>query len=147
MMSESGKASSAEIAPEDILEEGAQERIGYSSPPKASRFKPGQSGNPRGKARGTRNLTSIVATALNARVNVKEYGRRRSITKLEAALAQLANRAASGDHKATQLLIALARANDEPRSNAVGNNFDAADQLVMSELARRMTADSEGGNS
>ena len=92
-------------------------------------------------------MTSIVATALNARVNVKEYCRRRSISKLEAALAQLANRAASGDHKATQLLIALARANDEPRSNAVGNNFDAADQLVMSELARRMTVDSEGGNS
>jgi hypothetical protein len=147
MISESENASSAESGPEDILEEGAEERIGYSSPPKASRFKPGQSGNPHGKARGTRNLTSIVATALNARVNVKENGRRRSISKLEAALAQLANRAASGDHKATQLLIALVRANDEPRSNVVGNNFDAADQLVMSELARRMTVDSEGGNS
>ena len=38
--------------------------VGYARPPKDSRFKPGQSGNPRGRARGAKNTSTIVRDAL-----------------------------------------------------------------------------------
>jgi hypothetical protein len=44
--------------------------------------------------------------ALKERVVVSENGRRRTVTKLEAIMTQLVNRAAQGDHRATQLLLA-----------------------------------------
>ena len=60
----------------DLQPAGANERVGYRRPPVGTRFRPGQSGNPRGRPRGARNLSTIVATALNERVAVNENGRR-----------------------------------------------------------------------
>jgi hypothetical protein len=79
----------------------ANERVGYCRPPLTTRFRPGQSGNPRGRPKGARNLSTVVAAALSERVAVNENGRRRRITKLEAAIKQLVNRAASGEARAT----------------------------------------------
>jgi hypothetical protein len=83
-----------ELAPES-------EHVGYRRPPVGTRFRAGQSGNPRGRPKGARNLSTVVAAALSERVAVNENGRRRRITKLEAAVKQLVNRAASGEARAT----------------------------------------------
>ena len=66
----------------------------------------------RGRPRGARNLSTIVAAALSERVAVNENGRRRRISKLDAAVKQLVNRAASGEMRATQLLLVLVQANE-----------------------------------
>jgi hypothetical protein len=90
-------------------------RIGYRRPPVGTRFRPGQSGNPRDRPKGARNLSTIIAAALGEEVAVTKNGRRRRITKLEAAIKQLVNRAASGEARATQLLLALIQANEARR--------------------------------
>jgi Family of unknown function (DUF5681) len=79
--------------------EAAEEdgRIGYRRPPLRTRFRRGQSGNPRGRPKGARNLSTVVAAALGEKVAVTENGRRRRITKFEAAVKQWVNRAASGE--------------------------------------------------
>lgn len=79
---------------------------GYGKPPKGTQFRKGRSGNPKGRPRGSRNSTSLLDEALKERVIISENGRRRRITKLEAILKQLVNKAARGDHRATQLLLA-----------------------------------------
>jgi hypothetical protein len=48
----------------------------------------------------------LLDEALRERVIVTENGVRRSLTKLEATLKQLVNKAAQGDHRAMQLLLA-----------------------------------------
>ena len=111
------------------------ERVGYRRPPLSTRFRAGQSGNPRGRPKGARNLSTIIAAALGERVAVTENGRRRSITKLEAAVKQLVNRAASGEARATQLLLALVQAN-EARPQDDAERLGAADAIVMAELTR-----------
>jgi Family of unknown function (DUF5681) len=103
-MSQSGDEQS------DLQPAAANERVGYRRPPVGTRFRPGQSGNPRGRPKGARNLSTVIAAALSERVAVNENGRRRRITKLEAAVKQLVNRAASGEARATQLLLALSLA-------------------------------------
>ena len=116
----------------------ANDRVGYRQPPVGTRFRPGQSGNPRGRPKGARNLTTIVAAALSERVAVNENGRRRRISKLDAAVKQLVNRAASGEMRATQLLLALVQANEARPPQQDADRLGDADAIVMAELARRL---------
>jgi len=81
--------------------------VGYGKPPLHSRFKPGQSPNPKGRPRGSKNIATLLERALTERVTITENGKRRSITKLEASFKQLVNRAASGDLLAMRQLYAL----------------------------------------
>jgi Family of unknown function (DUF5681) len=81
-------------------------QVGFGKPPKERQFRKGQSGNPKGRPRGSRNASTLLDELLKERVVVSENGRRREMTKLEAILKQLVNRAAQGDHRATQLLLA-----------------------------------------
>lgn len=82
--------------------------VGKGKPPQHTRFQKGQSGNPKGRLRGSKNVATLLAQVLRERVVITENGRRKTITKLEAMLKQLANKAASGDHRAIKLLISLA---------------------------------------
>lgn len=83
--------------------------IGFGKPPVSRRFgQPG--GNPRGKGRtkGARNVATILEEVLSERITVKGGAKgERKISKLDASLTQLANKAATGDLKAIQLVIAL----------------------------------------
>jgi Family of unknown function (DUF5681) len=82
--------------------------VGKGRPPQHTRFQKGQSGNPTGRRRGSKNVATLLEQVLSERVIVTENGKRKAITKLEAMLKQLANQAASGDHRAIKLLIPLA---------------------------------------
>jgi hypothetical protein len=112
--------------------------VGYGRPPVATRFQPGRSGNPRGRPKGARNLSAVIASTLKEKVPVTENGRRRHITKLEAAVKQLVNRAASGEARATQLLFALIAADEAKPPEIKNDRFADADLTVMTELARRL---------
>jgi len=58
-------------------------RWGYGKPPRHAGFKKGRSGN-LWAAAGAKNLATLQNDALNQRVTVTEYSRRRKITKREA---------------------------------------------------------------
>jgi len=71
--------------------------VGYGKPPLHTRFEKGQSGNPRGRPKGAKNLAALVSDALNKRVVVTENGRRRKIAKRDLVIAQLVNKSATAD--------------------------------------------------
>jgi Family of unknown function (DUF5681) len=77
--------------------------VGYAKPPLHTRFRKGQSGNPKGRGKGTKNFATIFMKAMSQPVTITENGKRRKISKLDAAVTQLANDAARGDKKAIQL--------------------------------------------
>ena len=52
-------------------------KVGYKRPPLHTRFRKGQSGNPRGRPRGSKNFSTLLTEALNEPVVVTEDGRRR----------------------------------------------------------------------
>jgi Family of unknown function (DUF5681) len=112
-------------------------RVGYGSPPMATRFRPGVSGNPRGRPKGARNFNTIVATTVSERLIVTENGRRKRITKLEATVKQLVNRAAGGDTRSTQLLIGLIQASEASPPDA-DSQPSQADDDVLREMHRRL---------
>jgi hypothetical protein len=81
--------------------------VGYGKPPKQSRFRTGKSGNLKGRPRGSRNFATLVEEALAEPVMISENGRRRKASKLEVIVKQLVNKAAQGDHRSIQLLMAF----------------------------------------
>ena len=64
--------------------------VGRGKPPPHSRFKKGQSGNPRGPR--PKNLPALLVAALDEKVVVTIDGERREITKREAVATQLVNK-------------------------------------------------------
>src|SRR5271166_2271372 len=70
--------------------------VGYGRPPYHTRFKPGCSGNPRGRPKDAKNLSTLIHEALNEPVVVNENGRRRKLSKRQAVIKQLINRSAQG---------------------------------------------------
>jgi len=114
--------------------------VGYGKTPQHSRFKPGQSGNPKGKPRGAKNLGTIVGNAIKERVVVNENGKRKSVSKLEVAVKQLVNKAASGDHKAMLQLLPLVQLIEGHAEAAAvaAPTFAKADDLVMANIRERI---------
>jgi len=121
-------------------------RAGYCNPPEHTRFKTGQSGNPRGRPKGTLNMATVLERTLREKVVINENGQRRTITKLQAALKQLTNKAASGELKALQLLAALVRSAEERalKTPASNSTLEEVDEKVLLGMLRRLeTANKE----
>jgi hypothetical protein len=105
----------------------------------ATRFKKGVSGNPKGRPKGSLNLASAFMKALREKVVINEHGQRKTVTKLEAALKQLANKGASGDLRALAQLTALAQ-DAEAKQNMPGAQepvVSEIDQEVMEGILKR----------
>jgi uncharacterized protein DUF5681/DNA methylase len=67
--------------------------IGFAKPPSAPRFPKGQSGNPAGRPRGSKNLSTILEQELEERVVIRENGKQRTVTKRRASMKQFVNKA------------------------------------------------------
>ena len=113
--------------------------VGYGKPPKNGQFTKGNSGNPKGRPKGSKNLATVVTRECRQRVRVNGPGGPRSITKLEAAAMQLANKAAQGDIRSQREFFSLVR-NSEEASNSGASQLATheIDQKVMESLLRRM---------
>lgn len=81
--------------------------VGYSKPPKKTRFKRGMSGNPKGRPKGTRNLGTDLAEELSRRILITEDGKRRHVSVQQAYLKNLVRRSVMGDAKAERTFIEM----------------------------------------
>ena len=77
------------------------EPIGYRSPPKATRFRKGQSGNARGRPKN-RHREIPYDAVLGQMVTIREDGRERRVTAAEAFLLQLTQKGLAGDSAAAR---------------------------------------------
>ena len=87
--------------------------VGFGKPPRRTRFCKAQSGNPKGRPRGAKNLATLMEKVLKEPVVISENGKRRRITKREALIKQLVNKAIAGDPRSIKLLLAELREIDD----------------------------------
>jgi Family of unknown function (DUF5681) len=81
--------------------------VGFGRPPKANQFKPGKSGNPRGRPKGTRPVGAVLQEVLRQRIPVTENGRTRRLPALEVMIRRLANEAMRSEPSAIKLILSL----------------------------------------
>jgi hypothetical protein len=131
--------------------------VGYRRPPKATQFKPGQSGNPKGRPRGSRSVGAILQDVIQQKIAVTENGKTKRLSALEVMFRRLANDALRGDARAMKLLLSLVERYGESAEAALPlAELLAEDRAILetylSELGGSAvepapSADSEGGDS
>mgnify|MGYP003579086853 CR=1 FL=1 len=85
--------------------------VGYGKPPRETRFAKGQSGNPRGRPRGSKSFRILLEEEWREKVTVVVNGKRQRISKKKLLVKGAVSRAvANHDYKG---LVAL-KAFDEP---------------------------------
>ncbi len=90
--------------PADEASDGSYE-VGYRKPPMHTRFKPGQSGNPRGRPKGTKNLKTDLMEELGEKIVIREGDRSQTVSKQRALLKSVVNRAIKGDARAIAIAL------------------------------------------
>ena len=112
---------------------------GYKRPPGESQFKPGISGNPHGRPKGSRNLRTDLTQMMGKRVAIREDGKRKRISRQKAILLSLFEKAVRGDVKASTAMINMVIKLD-PTSNAesaVEEALSEADDEIIADFLRR----------
>jgi hypothetical protein len=108
--------------------------VGYRTPPESTQFKPGQSGNLKGRPKGVRNFETDLQETLQAKVEIKNANGTRTMTTQQAALESLAAKAVAGDTRANQQLINLIlRSPKGNKSEAPAILLDNDDCAILDE--------------
>jgi hypothetical protein len=113
--------------------------IGYGKPPRHTQFVRGHSGNPKGRPRGSQNFVTLLRKIGRQRVRVTENGGSRYITKFEATMLQLTNKAASGDLKAIRELLCWIKSLGDSEQTAIPSPvLHESDNAVMASIVERI---------
>lgn len=114
--------------------------VGFGKPPRATQFQKGQSGNARGRPKGSKNFEHEVKAAFGRKIVIQESGRPRRITIGQAMLMKLTAKAVGGDMGALRLAIGLLQMAQPVEAS--GNVFDSDGDraLLLSYLAENTPA-------
>ena len=119
---------------------GGDYEVGYGRPPFHTRFKPGESGNKKGRPKGHPNLTTAFDEALKAKVIVNEGGRRRTVTKSEAIALQTTNNAMKGDPRALAAILQVNKwfvKEEPPKEGGTREELEAKDRAILDDFIAR----------
>jgi hypothetical protein len=122
------------------------EKVGYRRPPRRTRFKKGQSGNPNGRPQGRANAKTIVARAINEKVTLREGETKRAMTKLEGMLQAHMVKAIKGDARSANLVINLVTRLGllAETENKTFTALSEEDHAILDEYVRSKTGPAAG---
>ena len=116
------------------------EKVGPGKPPRHTRFKPGQSGNPNGRPKGSKNFATILQQQLRKMVTITVDGKPKRLTVQEVIARRLANDSMKGTTKAMELLIRLTSAkSDDGASKDAVRETALPDKDALRRIQRRLT--------
>jgi Family of unknown function (DUF5681) len=120
------------------------QKIGFGKPPVSTRFKPGKSGNPAGRPKGTRNLSSDVKRTLQAKIRLKDNGKPRKVSAQEALLMRLREKALKGDSRSLDRLLSYARIfNNDSEETMPKGSMAEEDQAILDAYAAEIRANAD----
>jgi hypothetical protein len=108
-MTDSLPPSSVRPASEHPCHEETNYAVGYGRPPKATRFKPGKSGNPKGRPKGSVNTKALLKKIYTGKVVMRDGEKRRRVMRIEALLFKQWERGIKGDERAAQAAFETAK--------------------------------------
>lgn len=120
------------------LDDDSDQDVGYGKPPRAHQFKPGHSGNPKGRPKGRKNEATMLNELLFQKIKIREGGRERRITLIEAMLRRFAEDSLKGNIKAAAFLFNRYGATSSAESHQSELSDD--DQAVLKAYAQDLLA-------
>jgi hypothetical protein len=112
-------------------------KVGYGRPPEATKFKPGYSGNPSGRPKGSKSLATLALKHLQSMVTVRENGRERRMSKLDVGVTKMINRFA--DQGDVRLFSDLKKLFDRPEAQTIEIRLPVdLTRLTLEDLANVM---------
>lgn len=117
---------------------GKRTDVGYGRPPPEHRFKPGQSGNKHGRPKGSKNEATIIDELFSRKVDIRQNGRVRKITLLEAICLRCAEDALKGNLKAAAFLLNRRQQLESPSERPTNDVVDMDDRKVLEFYARQV---------
>lgn len=124
--------------------------VGYGKPPRHTRFKPGKSGNPRGRPKDAKGLKTILRETMTTKVPVRTAGGEKKMSRMEAVLHKTIELGMKGNPRALMQLITLyASAVPEaalPVAARQAEELSASDLVMLEELKATWLAE-DGENS
>jgi hypothetical protein len=120
-----------------------EEKPGYKRPPKATQFKPGTSGNPRGRPKKPRDLEDDLIEMLSKNITVREDGKLRKISRQKAILRKLLSQALQGDAKALSSILSMRMKFDATREapEQRAEEISDSDEVILDDYVRRRLED------
>lgn len=120
----------------DDPDSGPEEKVGYGQPPRHSRFKPGQSGNPKGRPKAARSLQEQVSEVFLKQRKVMVNGRPVRMPTIRIALSAMVERAMRGDLAALRTIMPLlVRTLDAPDSPKALEILPEDDRQLLADFA------------
>lgn len=114
--------------------------VGYGKPPRHTQFKPGKSGNPRGRPRGSKNFATPLDQELSSKVTVNEGGKRRTLAKRSVIVKRLVNKAAEGDDRAINTILKQQAGLEKKEGGALNPNnrhtLDPGDDAILANFEK-----------
>jgi len=116
--------------------------VGYGTPPVHTRFQPGQSGNPKGRPKGSGDPMAHIRAQLNKKATIHIDGRPVRMALIAAVTWKQLHGALQGDARATGSLVRLLElsarfappeASAEQAANADGPQMFTADDMAFIE--------------
>ena len=123
------------------------EGVGYCRPPKTSQFKPGQSGNPKGRPKRPASFLSDLLAELAEEIATEEEKGGKKITRQRALIRGLVTAAIEGNTRALSLLVPILARPTEETDDAPSMSDEDRDILeayIAREAKRR--CEHEGNN-
>jgi Family of unknown function (DUF5681) len=114
--------------------------VGYGRPPKASQFRKGQSGNPKGRPKGKRGVKTILRRILSEKVTIHENGRPLTMTKEELLFRKWYAMGLKGDTGAmirfSETVLRVFGADDE--TPPTSRKLDPEDEKIIAAFEARL---------
>src|SRR5262249_19144300 len=110
--------------------------VGYGRPPVSSRFKPGMSGNAKGRPKNSKNLKTLIRQALTAKISIREGSSNRRVSKLEGVVLRQVDSALKGEDRAAMAVIKMAMKMGflEDAQPEAAETVTATDEEIMQQL-------------
>ena len=109
------------------MSENESYKVGYGKPPKETQWKKGQSGNPKGRPKKTKDLEKLFDQELSQNIRIHENGETRTLTKLEAIVKGTVLDALKGNPKARKIILDVSKG----QLSVDAFEADASDQKAL----------------